>query len=119
MLTRIGKEFELAIDLAGDVPTRATDDDHTMNVASFYDLDGDGQIDAEVWVNLADAFRWSIASEWGRYEALAHPSPFATTPPEMTLPWSSLDEPASLSRSAPCGRRPRPKLLVAGWSRTW
>lgn len=117
-LTRIGNEFELAIDLAGDVPTRATDDDHTMNVAAFYDLDGDGQIDAEIWVNLADdgwggayydnrartaafardsqvvvrveqrrlvlrvpashlhdatAFRWSIASEWGRYEAIGTP----------------------------------------------
>ena len=87
-----------------------------MNIASFYDVDGDGRIDFEVWANLAargwggswfdnragaarygdkaevgitvagdevvlrfplshlgglDRFRWALASEWGRYEALS------------------------------------------------
>lgn len=83
-----------------------------MNIASFYDVDGDGTIDYEVWANIANGgwgesyfdnskkggryqeasgvtvttegdevvlrfplshlanaarFRWSLASEWGRY----------------------------------------------------
>lgn len=87
-----------------------------MNVASFYDVNGDGQIDYEVWANLADSgwspsyfddtagtarfgpaagitvtiaedelvlrfpashlggaarLRWSLASEWGRYEVIS------------------------------------------------
>ena len=89
-----------------------------MNVASFYDVDGDGEIDFEIWANLADGgwsgsyfddsgkglfgdasfvevttegdevvfrfalrhldgaerFRWSVASEWGRYEAIGSPA---------------------------------------------
>jgi hypothetical protein len=117
-LRRLGTELELVIDVDGDTPAQATDADHTMNIASFYDLDGDGQVDAEIWVNLADngwggayyddrghtaafaresqvtvrveqqriiisfpaahlhdagSFRWSIASEWGRFEAIGTP----------------------------------------------
>ena len=87
-----------------------------MNIASFYDVDGDGSIDFEIWLNVAssgwgasyfdntdasrggfqdrsgvavapegsdvvarfprdhlrsaETFRWSVASEWGRYESL-------------------------------------------------
>lgn len=90
-----------------------------MNVASFFDVDGDGVIDYEIWANLADTgwspayfdntgaggkfgqgsgvevevaggelvmrfplshlansrgFRWSLASEWGRYEVISSPA---------------------------------------------
>lgn len=114
-LTRLGYELELEIELNAAVPAHAPDDERTMNVASFYDLDGDGRVDVEVWVTLADngwggahfdnrsrsaefaaasevramvehgrlvvrfpashldeasAFRWSIASEWGRFETI-------------------------------------------------
>lgn len=114
-LRRASSQMELAVELGGTAPDRAPDPDHTMNIASFYDLDGDGVIDVEVWVTLADdgwggayfddragtsayagksqvqarveqgrlvlrfptthlhdatVFRWSIASEWGRYEAI-------------------------------------------------
>lgn len=114
-LRRSTDGFELAIDLAGPAPARAPDAEHTMNIASFYDLDGDGHIDVEIWVTLADdgwggahfddranaatfardsqvvarvegrqvivafpaahlddaaAFRWALASEWGRFEVI-------------------------------------------------
>jgi hypothetical protein len=87
-----------------------------MNVASFYDVNGNGVVDYEIWASLADngwgtghldrreekatfgpssgivvsvegrtlvtrfplervggaqAFRWSVASEWGSYESMA------------------------------------------------
>lgn len=90
-----------------------------MNLASFYDVDGDGEIDYEIWANLASGgwgasyfdndrgtgafqeesfvtvhteadevvlrfallhldrssrFRWSLASEWGSYEAIGSTS---------------------------------------------
>lgn len=112
-LRRTGEGYELSVSLGDPVPERSPDGDHTMNVASFYDLDGDGVVDVEVWANLADSgwgpaaydgrggrfgaesdvsvsfeggrlvlrfplsllagddrFRWSIASEWGRYEVI-------------------------------------------------
>jgi hypothetical protein len=114
-LTRRDDGFELRVRLAGGSAPSSTDEAHTMNVASFYDLDGDGRVDFEVWANLASGgwgssyfddvrgsggfqersgvtvtpegdevvlrfplahlqratrFRWSIASEWGRYEVL-------------------------------------------------
>lgn len=114
-LTRGTDGFELRVRLAGGRAPSSTDEAHTMNVASFYDLDGDGRVDFEVWANLASRgwgssyfddvhgsggfqersgvtvtaegdevvlrfplahlqratrFRWSIASEWGRYEVL-------------------------------------------------
>lgn len=114
-LTRLGPELELTIELDAPAPAQAPDDERTMNIASFYDLDGDGRVDVEIWVTLADngwggayfdnrsssaefagssevnanveqgrvvvrfpashldgagAFRWSIASEWGRFETI-------------------------------------------------
>jgi len=116
-LRRTAKGWELRVRLGTTAPDR-TDSDHTMNVASFYDTDGDGQIEYGVWANLAsngwggayfdqgpdrgpnrfgdDAdidittdgrdvvlrfpashlrgatrFRWSIASEWGRYAVIS------------------------------------------------
>jgi hypothetical protein len=115
VLTRRAEGYELRVRLGGGSAPSSTDADHTMNVASFYDVDGDGTIDFEVWANLASSgwgtsyfdrpgsralfqdksgvavsvegdalvlrfpfshlgfaerFRWSVASEWGRYEVL-------------------------------------------------
>lgn len=50
--------FELRIRLGGGTAPSTTDEDHTMNIASFYDINGDGDIDFEVWANLA-------SSGWG------------------------------------------------------
>jgi hypothetical protein len=114
-LVRSSSGFELRVHLAGGKAPSSSDADHTMNLASFYDVDGDGTIDYEVWANVASGgwgssyfddvhhgggyqeksgvtvtpegdevvlrfpsshlggsttFRWSIASEWGRYDAL-------------------------------------------------
>lgn len=52
-LTRTGNGYELAMSFAGAVPARQGDD-RILNVASFYDLDGDGTVDYEVWATLAD-----------------------------------------------------------------
>lgn len=51
-LTRGADAFTLRVSFAGAVP--AGDAEKTENVASFYDLDGDGEIDYEVWATLAD-----------------------------------------------------------------
>jgi hypothetical protein len=59
-LLRSGDRYELRIRLAGGDAPETTDDQHTMNVASFYDVDGDGAIDYEVWANLA-AGGWGAA----------------------------------------------------------
>lgn len=53
-LERTADAFTLWVDLDGGAPESSGSADHTMNVASFYDLTGDGRIDVEVWVNLAD-----------------------------------------------------------------
>lgn len=45
--------FELRVKLGGGTAPSTTDEDHTMNIASFFDVDGDGSIDFEVWANLA------------------------------------------------------------------
>lgn len=110
--------FELRIDLGDPAPQSSGGDDRTMNVAAFFDVDGDGQVDYEVWANLsaggwdgswfddrtgaaaysddaatdvlvdggqlvvrfspahvgdATRFRWSLASEYGRYATLGTP----------------------------------------------
>ncbi len=51
-LTRGTDQFTLRVSFAGAVP--GSDTDKTENVASFFDLDGDGQLDYEVWATLAD-----------------------------------------------------------------
>lgn len=51
-LTR-GGAFEVRVSFAGAVPQRQTDD-RIVQVATFYDLDGDGETDYEVWASLAD-----------------------------------------------------------------
>lgn len=51
-LTR-GDVFEVRVSFAGAVPARQTDD-RIVQVATFYDLDGDGETDYEVWASLAD-----------------------------------------------------------------
>ena len=54
-LRRTDAGFELRVRVAGgDAPESSGDGGHTMNVASFYDVDGDGEIDYEVWANVAD-----------------------------------------------------------------
>ena len=52
-LDRQGNAYRLTIRLGGTVPTSAPGSE-TMNIASFYDVDGDGQIDVEIWVNLGE-----------------------------------------------------------------
>ena len=52
-LTR-GDVFEVRVSFAGAVPQRQTDD-RIVQVATFYDLDGDGETDYEVWASLADS----------------------------------------------------------------
>lgn len=51
-LTR-GDTFEMRVSFAGSVPRRQTDD-RIVQVATFFDLDGDGETDYEVWASLAD-----------------------------------------------------------------
>lgn len=52
-LTRTAEGFELRVRLRGGAPANSGSDDHTMNIASFYDVDGNGSIDYEVWLNVA------------------------------------------------------------------
>jgi hypothetical protein len=59
-LVRDARGYQLAIEVDGGVPERARDGDHTMNVASYYDITGDGHVDVEVWANLADG-GWDTA----------------------------------------------------------
>lgn len=113
-LIRDGTTFTLTHVLVGSAP-RQGDGQNTMNIATFFDIDGDGTIDYEIWANLspngwgtsyfderegtaryaadddvdvevvdgdvqlrfptshladAPSFRWSIASEYGPYQAI-------------------------------------------------
>lgn len=49
---------EVRVRLNDTAPATAPDDAHTMNIASFYDIDGDGSINFEVWLNIS-------SSGWG------------------------------------------------------
>jgi hypothetical protein len=51
-LDRRGNAYRLAIRLGGDRAPARSDGTSTMNIASFYDVDGDGSIDFEIWANL-------------------------------------------------------------------
>lgn len=50
-LERRGNAYRLTVRLAGEAPETAPGRE-TMNIASFYDTDGDGAVDFEIWVNL-------------------------------------------------------------------
>lgn len=52
-LDRTGDTVEVRHTFAGPVPARM-ESDKGMNVASFYDVDGNGIVDYEVWASLAD-----------------------------------------------------------------
>lgn len=131
VLTRTPGGFELRVTMAQAVPSGAPDEDHTMNVAAFFDVDGDGSVDTEVWANLAsggwggawfdddsgdarfvdesgvavtveggalvvrfgaghirgaESFRWSLASEWGRYAVIGTPSAARDDAPDGDRP---------------------------------
>lgn len=51
-LVRQGNAYALRVQLAGGDAPETSDGESTMNIASFYDVDGDGDIDYEVWANL-------------------------------------------------------------------
>ena len=58
-LVRRADGMELRVRLGGSAaPQKTADAEHTMNIASFFDLNGDGRIDTEVWLNVA-------AGGWG------------------------------------------------------
>lgn len=50
-LERRGNAYRLTIRLGGEAP-QVSEGSETMNIASFYDVDGDGAVDYEIWVNL-------------------------------------------------------------------
>lgn len=53
-LTRSANGYELRVRVGGGAaPERSPDEEHTMNIASFYDLDGDGTVDVEAWANVS------------------------------------------------------------------
>lgn len=52
-LTRRGARIEVRTTFAGAVPATQSGG-KGMNVASFYDVDGNGMVDYEVWASLAD-----------------------------------------------------------------
>jgi hypothetical protein len=58
VLTTVAQGLELRVTLGSAAPDSSPDDDHTMNIAAFFDVDGDGALDYEVWANLA-------AGGWG------------------------------------------------------
>jgi hypothetical protein len=52
-LSSLGDELELDVRLGGGSAPSVTDARHTLNLASFYDTDGDGDIEYQVWANLS------------------------------------------------------------------
>lgn len=59
-IERDGADVTLAIGLTGGAPDAAPDDQHTMNIATFFDVDGDGILDYEIWANVNDS-GWGTA----------------------------------------------------------
>lgn len=64
-----GDRVTLSVSFATETP-ETSDDDHTMNVASFYDVDGDGTVDYEVWANLSSTGWGTSWFDNGRKQAL-------------------------------------------------
>ena len=50
-LERRGNAYRLNVRLGGEAPHKAPGQE-TMNIASYYDTDGDGVVDRELWVNV-------------------------------------------------------------------
>jgi hypothetical protein len=59
-IERDGNAMTLAVGLTGGAPGAAPDAQHTMNIATFFDVDGDGFLDYEIWANLNDS-GWGTA----------------------------------------------------------
>jgi hypothetical protein len=59
-IERDGNAMTLAVGLTGGAPDAAPDAQHTMNIATFFDVDGDGFLDYEIWANLNDS-GWGTA----------------------------------------------------------
>ena len=53
-LERQGNAYRLTIRLGGAAPATSSGE-RTMNVATFFDIDGDGAVEYELWVNLGAA----------------------------------------------------------------
>jgi len=51
-LVRNGDAYGLSVRLGGGTVPQRAPDGRTMNVATFFDIDGDGTVDQEIWVNL-------------------------------------------------------------------
>lgn len=100
-LTRGTDQFTLQVSFAGAVP--ASDADKTENVASFFDLDGDGQIDYEVWATLADngwtgSYRYPSGARFGEdSQVTARPDGRALV---VTFPLSHLERASAFRWSA-------------------
>lgn len=71
VLSRTGEGFELRVRAADRFPDRAPDADRAMNVASFFDVDGDGSLDYEIWLDLAER-GWSARYFDHRAKTAAH-----------------------------------------------
>ena len=127
-LTR-GDVFEVRVSFAGAVPQRQTDD-RIVQVATFYDLDGDGETDYEVWASLADngwgtSYRTPTGARYGddsgaraRPEGndlvitfpLAHLERAASTAWAVGAQWGTLEQVAS-------GTTSRDNAPDGGWAR--
>lgn len=60
-LVRDGDAYGLSVRLGGGTVPQRAPDGRTMNVATFFDLDGDGSVDVEIWANLGSE-GWGAAS---------------------------------------------------------
>ncbi|HEX4901235.1 MAG TPA: hypothetical protein VFV42_00400 [Acidimicrobiales bacterium] len=97
-LQRQGNAYRLTVRLGGDVP-ETQPGAATMNVASFFDVDGDGGIDHELWVNLGEGGWGPVFYEGDRaYPGEASNVTVVVEGRELRLlfPDVMLDAPASL-----------------------
>ena len=97
-LERQGNAYRLTVRLGGQVP-ETQPGAATMNVASFFDVDGDGAIDHELWVNLGEGGWGPVWYEGDRaYPGEASNVTVVVDGSELRLlfPDVMLDAPASL-----------------------